>query len=72
MKIFNKELEKHLLLDESLVVSYGGLYFILSFVVMYVIAFIFGLIIIHLLDNYSSYSKFIIIINNNFPARFIG
>lgn len=71
MKIFNKELEKHLLLDESLVVSYGGLYFILSIVVMYVIAFIFGLIIVQLIDNYPLYSKFIII-NNNFPARFIG
>ena len=62
MKIFNKELEKHLLLDESLVVSYGGLYFILSIVVMYVIAFIFGLIIVHLIDNYPLYSKFIILI----------
>ena len=62
MKIFNKELEKHLLLDESLVVSYGGLYFILSIVVMYVIAFIFGLIIVQLIDNYPLYSKFIILI----------
>ena len=43
MKIFNKELEKHLLYDESLVVSYGGLCFIFSIVGNYVIATIIGL-----------------------------
>lgn len=62
MKIFNKELEKHLLYDESLVVSYGGLCFIFSIVGNYVIATIIGLAIYQLTNNYPSYSKFVIVI----------
>ena len=62
MKIFNKELEKHLLYDESLVVSYDGLCFIFSIVGNYVIATIIGLAIYQLTNNYPSYSKFVIVI----------
>ena len=62
MKIFNKELEKHLLFDELLVVSYGRLCFIFSIVGIYVVATIIGLAIIQLIKYYPAYSKFSIVI----------
>ena len=62
MKIFNKELEKHLLFDELLVVSYGRLCFIFSIVGIYVVATIIGLAIIQLINYYPAYSKFSIVI----------
>ena len=62
MKIFNKELEKHLLFDELLAVSYGRLCFIFSIVGIYVVATIIGLAIIQLINYYPAYSKFSIVI----------
>ena len=62
MKIFNKELEKHLLFDELLAVSYGHLCFIFSIVGIYVVATIIGLAIRQLINYYPAYSKFSIVI----------
>jgi hypothetical protein len=62
MKIFNKELEKHLLFDELSVVSYGALCFIFNLIGMIVVATIVVLLLIQLINYYPSYAKFLIAI----------
>ena len=62
MKIFNKELEKHLLFDELSVVSYGALCFIFNLIGMIVVATIVVLLLIQLINYYPSYAKFLIVI----------
>lgn len=62
MKIFNKELEKHLLFDELLVASYGALRFICNIIGIIVFAIIDGLVIILLINRYPSHPIFLFLI----------
>ena len=62
MKIFNEELEKHLLFDELSVVSYGTLCFIFTIVGIYVTGTIDGLLIKQFMNHYPSNSIFLSLI----------
>lgn len=62
MKIFNEDLEKHLLFDDLLFVSYGYLCFIFTIVGIYVTGIIDGLLTKQFMNHYPSNSFFLSLI----------